>query len=369
MSTNPFLITSYKNPKYFCNRESEAARIIDAVTNNRNIVLVSLRRLGKTGLIKHVYYSLGKKHDFYLFYIDIDNTNNLNDFVNKLINGLVVNQSKRFLNRVIEYIKQLRPVLTFDTVTGQPEIKIDVTGEQQNKIALESLFSYLEKLDKHVIIALDEFQRITDYPEPRVEAFLRSHIQHLNNVSFIYSGSSTHLLQSMFNDYSRPFYHSADFLHLGKLPFDTYSEFIARHFILTNKKINKEDVREGISWADNHTFYVQFLFNTVWGKGVDNITSDTIREVQDEIINSRSTLYMGYKNLLTEKQYLVLQAIGKEKVVEKPNAEKFITKYHLGSASTVNSALKTLIEKELIYHNVEGYKLYDVFHSRWFEMG
>ncbi|MFI3296177.1 MAG: hypothetical protein R3Y59_00955 [bacterium] len=37
---NPFLITGYHSPKYFCDRKLESNKIIDALHNGRNITLV-----------------------------------------------------------------------------------------------------------------------------------------------------------------------------------------------------------------------------------------------------------------------------------------------------------------------------------------
>lgn len=58
--TNPFLITGYQGPDYFCDREKETASLMSALKNGRNITLISPRRMGKTGLIKNVFYYIQK---------------------------------------------------------------------------------------------------------------------------------------------------------------------------------------------------------------------------------------------------------------------------------------------------------------------
>ncbi|MBQ7517585.1 MAG: hypothetical protein IJU13_04065, partial [Bacteroidales bacterium] len=55
---NPFLISGYESPSYFCDREQETISIIETLRNVRNITLTSPRRIGKTGLIKHTFYRL-----------------------------------------------------------------------------------------------------------------------------------------------------------------------------------------------------------------------------------------------------------------------------------------------------------------------
>lgn len=47
---NPFVVTGKIEPKYFCDRVSESARIVKSVTNGNNLVLISPRRMGKQDL-------------------------------------------------------------------------------------------------------------------------------------------------------------------------------------------------------------------------------------------------------------------------------------------------------------------------------
>ncbi|MGC9343639.1 MAG: AAA family ATPase, partial [Bacteroidales bacterium] len=51
MKDNPFPITSYQGPDFFCDRVEETIRLKEAMMNGRNITLLSPRRMGKTGLI------------------------------------------------------------------------------------------------------------------------------------------------------------------------------------------------------------------------------------------------------------------------------------------------------------------------------
>ena len=43
-SNNPFLISGYYSPEYFCDRERETQTITDALYNGRNIILISNSR-------------------------------------------------------------------------------------------------------------------------------------------------------------------------------------------------------------------------------------------------------------------------------------------------------------------------------------
>ena len=55
----------------------------------------------------------------------------------------------------------------------------------------------------------------------------------------------------------------------------------------------------------------------------------------------------------------------KENCVKEINSGDFITRNNLKAASSVNSSLKKLIDKELIYKTAHGYIVYDRFMAIW----
>lgn len=43
---NPFIVGGYISPHYFCDREVETEQLIRNITNGRNVVIISVRRMG-----------------------------------------------------------------------------------------------------------------------------------------------------------------------------------------------------------------------------------------------------------------------------------------------------------------------------------
>ena len=69
---NPFVVYGYKGPDYFCDRVAETERIMSGLSNERNITLIAPRRIGKTGLIHHVFASIREQQpDICCIYFDI----------------------------------------------------------------------------------------------------------------------------------------------------------------------------------------------------------------------------------------------------------------------------------------------------------
>ncbi|MCH8318705.1 MAG: ATP-binding protein, partial [Bacteroidetes bacterium] len=100
---NPFILSGYQSPQYFCDRTKETKKIVSAIENQRNLTLFSLRRLGKTALIHHVFYLLNKRKDYQTVYCDIMPTSNLSDFVDTF--GTAV--ARKFGKDPIPFYKKL----------------------------------------------------------------------------------------------------------------------------------------------------------------------------------------------------------------------------------------------------------------------
>lgn len=223
---NPFLIAGYHSPEFFCDRETETAAILNALHNGRNVTLIAPRRMGKTGLIRHAFYRLKEQEpDIATLYMDIYSTQSMGDFVRLFANtvlGKLDTAPQKALSRIGQFIRSCRPVFTFDELTGVPKVTIDV-APQEEESTLKEIFDYLGSSEKRCYIAIDEFQQIAEYQEKGIEASLRSYIQFLPNVNFIFAGSKQHLMQEMFMSSKRPFYQSTQLLTIGPINREAYA--------------------------------------------------------------------------------------------------------------------------------------------------
>jgi hypothetical protein len=366
---NPFVLSGYYSPKYFCDREKETDRILNAVQNGRNITLLSLRRMGKTGLIEHIFYAKHTNFDCDCFYVDIFPTSNLNEFVkflSKAIIGKLDSKIENIIKKAALLFKSIHPIISFDNITGCPEIEIALRNENQPETSLEELFAYLQQKDTRIVIAIDEFQQITKYPEKNTEALLRSHIQRMTNVNFIFAGSQNHLLQNMFTVYSRPFYQSAELLFLQAIPLESYASFVKKKMKLSEKEISSEAIEYLYNELLGHTWYMQYALNRIYTNTLKIITPVDIKYQLDEIAKENETLYFGYRNLLTSTQWSLFHAIAKEKGIKEPTSKAFTQKYGL-PASSIQRALKNLIEKEMIFEENGRYYVYNQYLSYWLQ--
>lgn len=364
---NPFLISGYHSPEYFCDRVSESKTIADALYNGRNVTLIAPRRMGKTGLIKNVFHSLKEQNpEIVTIYIDIFSTQNLSDFVTLMANsvlGKLDSTSQAVMSRVSKFIRSCRPSFTIDEATGTPSVTIDITKNGETA-TLKEIFDYLASSDRHCYIAIDEFQQIGEYPESGIEALLRSYIQFLPNVNFIFSGSKQHVMQEMFLSAKRPFYQSTQTLSINCICKELYREFANRFFTNKGYKLEDEAFNYIYERFSGHTWYIQSILNRLYGysRDIDIATAEmAINEVVDESTYAYETLLAAY----SVGNVALLKAIAKEGTVSEITAGDFIAKYNLKAASSVKTSLTKLLDKELAYKDSDGYIVYDRFMSIW----
>lgn len=368
---NPFVIKGYAGRKYFCDREAEAERLYNAVRNQRDVTLVSLRKMGKTGLIFHLFDLLKAKGACETLYIDILHTQNLNGLINQLATVLV-RMKRPFGKRIqgfLENMRYLRPVISLDPLTGLPAVSLQVAGEKEAQAALLELFALLAERGKRMplVIAMDEFQQISQYPETSTEALLRGIMQSMPVVNFIFSGSNKTMLTRMFGDASRPFYQSTDMMFLEEIPGQRYQSFISGHFSTAGRKIDPVAVQDLLQWTRHHTWYVQYACNRIYESGID-FDGKVKTQILPDILLDFEPFYMEYQSLVTRQQWQLLKAIAHSGSVSSIASGEFIRKYSLTNASTVKRGIDTLLSKELIYRKGGEYMVYDVFFSRWLEL-
>ena len=370
---NPFLVSGYHSPAYFCDRIAETKHIISALQSGRNVSLISPRRIGKTGLIHNVFHCLKEQNkNFNCFYIDIFATQNLLEFttiLGKTVIGQLENKPQTIIKKISSFFKSFRPLFSLDAQTGMPTVSLDIKKEQTQN-SLQEIFSYLKESKKTIYIAIDEFQQITEYPEKGVEALLRSHIQFLPNVHFIFSGSKKHLMDAMFSSANRPFYQSTQKINLKEIDITLYRKFALGLFSKYKKKLPAEVFDFVYENLQGHTWYVQLVLNLLFSLDKRNYSLQNAKDTINGILQEEDATYKTYCELITKGQLLLLRAIAREQSVKSPFEQSFMQKHGLKAASSIKLALKSLTGKTLILKDESGcFYVYDRFFSLWLKGG
>ena len=365
---NPFVYQGYVSPNYFCDRVVETEELIGNLQNGRNTVLISPRRIGKTGLIKNTFYKLKEiEKDAICIYVDIYSTKNQQEFVKLLgtaITQEVLSRGQKAIKRLLEFFGSWRPVFGQDPYTGTPTVSISIEPSQ-SAVTLKSIFDYLTLSKHEVYIAIDEFQQITKYPETGIEALLRSYIQFAPNVHFVFSGSKRHLMTQIFNSSDRPFYQSTVSMGLEPLHEEVYYDFAHCFFEAKKGSFSQEMFHEVYQRFNGVTRSIQLILNKLYETEKNVCSEVQINEAILHIVNQSSMQYEELMNIVTDNQQALMKAIAKEGCVVSPQGDEFIKRYNLPSASSVKTALDVLLDKDLVFRTQAGYIVYDHFFAVW----
>ena len=248
--------------------------------------------------------------------MDIYATKSLRDFVYSLsrviLDGLKP-AGRKALETFWNSVKSLQAGISFDPA-GNPSFNLQLGDIHAEETTLDEIFHYLEKANRRVLVAIDEFQQIASYPEKNVEALLRTHVQHCTNARFVFAGSQRHVMGNMFTSASRPFYQSVSMMYLEPIGLSEYETFAERHFRQKSKRIAPGMVSEIYIRFDGITWYVQKMLNMLFSLTPEGgeCTSGMIREALRNILDSYKYTFREILFRLPERQKEVLIAINKE---------------------------------------------------------
>ncbi len=371
---NPFIIKSYESKELFCDREEELQLMVRNCVNHSDMTLISQRRMGKTGLIWRLFDELSATQSgIHTIYIDIFASRNIDDFIKLLAEAAMRSfQPKTSVgDKLLTFIKSLRPQFSFDNITGEPQLQIAYQTPHEKEYTLRGLFEFLDSQGEHIVIAFDEFQQIRDYPEQNMEALLRTYIQQCHNLTFIFCGSKKHMMADIFTNEKKPFYNSTTFVSLGKISEASYSTFIHRLLAERQRSITDEALQFILNWTRRHTYYTQQLCHSIFANGSEEIAISDVKRACEELMKQGETVYLQYRQMLTDKQWDYLIAIAKEGSVQQITASEFLSTYKIGSPSASRRLADALVEKGLLNDEVTisntSYSLSDVFLSHWME--
>ncbi|WP_289706264.1 AAA family ATPase [Parabacteroides goldsteinii] len=369
LMNNPFVTSGYIAPEYFCDREKETEELLRWLLNENNVAIISTRRMGKTGLIQHCFQLAEVKDHYYTFLIDIYATKTLREFVFQLGKAILTAlkpKGRKTWELFINSLTSLKAGFTFD-MSGMPQWNIELGDVKSPETTLDEIFHYFFLSDKPCIVAIDEFQQVAQYPEKNTEALLRTYIQHCPNARFVFAGSQRHLMGEMFVSPPRPFYQSVSILHLAAIDRQKYIEFARHHFRMAQKDIDEEVVASLYDRFEGITWYLQKILNILFAVTPPGevCNKEMIEQAIHFILDSYSFTYSELLYQLPEKQKELLIAICKEGKATALTSGKFIHKYSLPSSSSVQSALKGLLEKDFVTKEGAFYMVYDRFFSLW----
>lgn len=348
----PFVFGVRVEGDTFTDRKEETNRLKMNFLYGVNTILISPRRMGKTSLVEKVS-SMVECESLKIAKIDAFGCRSENDFINAFATSVVratstkweewIENTKTFLSRFIPKISIGQDPLS--------DFSIALEYNKSNTVT-EDILQLPETIAKQkgikIVICIDEFQQIADFPDSLTfQKKLRSIWQLQRNVSYCLYGSKKHMMETMFQSQSHPFYRFGDIFYLNKIAESDWVEFICNRFKVTGKEISPELATEICSVTDRYSSYVQQLSWLVWLRTTFRATKEDVEYGIDHMLDACEPLFIQQTESLSSYQMNFLQALT-DGVTTGFTRSEILNNYQLGTAANISRLKKALTEKDLI---------------------
>jgi hypothetical protein len=362
-SSNPFSYTQTVSGKAFCNRQRERRELRRYLQASQNVLLYSHRRQGKTSLIQQVFKSLeNSRPRIDTMLVNLYGTLTERDFIEAVFKGIsqIESRTDHLMKLAGSFLKSIR--YSYDPITQSHTIFPDL-GAADLKPALDGIMKvlagYSEK--RRLVVALDEFQEIAGYSKNSFEKQLRSHIQNHSNIGYVFSGSQTHLLLRMFNDYDRAFYRQAQSYPLGHIEASEFVTWAVGLFKEQGRTMPVAVVQDVVQRCEHHPMYVQQFLYHLWD--APRLDRAVVDRIEQQIIRRRRLEFINQWESLTQNQKKTLRLVALKDGRDLFSAAS-LQMVGLTRSSQVTRAIEALLEREVIEKN-EHYHVQDILLKKW----
>lgn len=348
----PFVFGVRVEGNTFTDRKEETNRLKMNFLYGVNTILISPRRMGKTSLVEKVC-SLVENESLKIAKIDAFGCRSEHDFINAFATAVVratstkweewMENAKTFLSRFVPKI----------SIGQDPLSEFSIALEYNNSNTVtEGILQLPETIAKQkgikIVICIDEFQQIADFPDSLTfQKKLRGIWQLQSNVSYCLYGSKKHMMETMFQSQSHPFYRFGDLLYLNKISEADWVEYICGRFNVTGKEISPELATEICTVTDRYSSYVQQLSWLVWLQTGFQATKEDVEYGIDHMLDACEPLFIQQTESLSSYQMNFLRALT-DGVTTGFTRSEILNNYQLGTAANISRLKKALTEKDLI---------------------
>lgn len=296
--------------------------------------------------------------------MDVYNCRSEYDFYNTFCSEILRQTSSKIeqaLEAIKEFLGRIAPKISISPdMTSEYSLSL---GLSPKSISPECILSLPEKIAEkhgyHIIICIDEFQQIGEFPDSlNVQKKLRSIWQHFKNVSFCFYGSKKHMMLKIFQNRRMPFYQFGELITLDRIPTYDWIEYIESRFKENGKCISAVYAEKICNSVDNYSSYVQQLSWNVFVNTEDEVDDAAFDNAMSDMMSQCSALFVQQIEGLTSYQMNFLKAICDD-VHSDFTSRNVLEDYNLGSKSNISRIKTTLQDKELIECREDGIYIAD----------
>lgn len=364
---NPFKYGQIVTASDYCQRPKLEEKLANEIRRGQNVYLQGERRTGKSSLIFETLRKLKKQA---VLYVDILEIKTADDFLKRVVNGLVsIKPSPGIWNRAFKALAHLRPIASIDPITGAPTLTLDSSAEFNPESipgVLDLIASYNKKT-KPLVVVFDEFQDILKLKDAsEILAQLRSKIQFLTEIPFIFTGSIRGRMDSIFNVPESAFFKSALPIHVGPLDNKLFHEFITVKFNSEGRSLAPGVLDLVFEFCFEVAGDIQQFCGALWDTTShgDQISEKHIPLALEQIFAHESKGYETVLNIISAQQLKFLTGLARQGG-HSPTSAKFLKASGIPQASSAQAALKRLIDLKILFYYENRYRFVNPFFRAW----
>ena len=355
---NPFKYGAVVEGKFFTDRHKELKNIQRQIDSENHLVLISPRRFGKTSLVAKAVKLSGRP----TISINFQKIVSVTDFAATILKELF----KLHPWEKLKYeMSHFRIVPTISTSPMSDGVEVAFMPSVNAGVALEDAFTLADKLssqDNKLIIVLDEFQEIMSL-DKGIDKRLRAIMQETGNMNFIILGSQESMMTEIFERKKSPFYHFGLMMHLSKIPYPDFHQYIEERMPATHAIDNGIIADSILSVTSCHPYYTQQLAAQVWNILTYDLQDDGNSPEETEIVETAVRQLTEIHDLDFERIWQNFNNTDRRIMQTLCRGKRLVDGCNLPT-STVYSAVKKLIKTGYII-KTEEYELEDPFFRRW----
>ena len=353
--SNPFIVGKIVTGEDFADRINLLKEMILEVNNFQNIIIHGPRRLGKSSLMKEVL-RIVKKDNFGVIYIDLLRYDKIES-----ICGHIFKELAGTIEKAVEFAKSVFTGVSLKVESSSMELSF--TSEEDILLKVFTfLGKYSEKKNK-IVIVFDEFQEFENIAPQSIKK-LRSIIQEHKNISYIFSGSDSGLIEFFINS-NHPFYKFGKIINLGKPDEDEIKKFLKNKFTSSNLIIKEPEIDQIISLSSNLPYFIQLIAHEIWVNlilaNLIQVSKEIVISTFKDILERSNSEYEIIWSKLTTNHRKALKILT---LTHKPFDSTYLRKFKIAQGS-LQTSISSLEKNQFIWKIKDNIEFLDPLFEKW----
>ncbi len=349
--TNPFKFGVLVDNEFFTDRNEELKQVLWTLNSENHLILISPRRFGKSSLVAKAVKTCGRPY----ISLNMQNMLSVDDFASKLLRELFRLYPMERIKHLMTHFRIIPTVSTNPVTNG---VDVSFQPVMNSMVLLEDALALMGKVstdERRLVVVLDEFQEIM-YIRKGLDKQLRSIMQEQQHLNYVLLGSQESMMTEIFERKKSPFYHFGKLMHLDKIPYDDFREYVSSRLPLKEQDQLNGIVEEILAFTSLHPYYTQQLSAQVWDmmtydKLVDGVVGEAISNIVRTHDLDFERLWLNFNR--TDRSILISLSKGVNPLQNRKVA-----------SSTSFSGIKRLMKNGYVIR-VSEYEIEDPFFKEW----